>query len=57
VAELDAVQPLNEHAHSLERPQLGAKAMRGGFIQQRAAQALQLLVIQTRRPTSRGHVA
>jgi predicted RNase H-like HicB family nuclease len=53
--ELDTVQPLDEHAHALERPQLGAKAVLGGFVQQRSAQDLQLPVVQARWSFSCGH--
>lgn len=57
LAELDAVQPLDEYAHSLERPQFGAEAMLGGFVKQRPSQRLQLLGIQAGRAASRGHGA
>ena len=55
LAELDAVLPLDEYAHALERPQLGAEAMLGRALQQRSAQRLQLLIVQTRWPASPGH--
>lgn len=53
--ELDPVQALDENAHTLERPQLGAEAVLRRAPQQRTSQCLQLLVVQTRRATSRGH--
>ena len=55
LAELDAVLALDESAHALERPQLGAEAMVGGFVHEHAAQCLQLLLVQPCRTPSRGH--
>ena len=55
--ELDAVQPLDEYAHALECPQLGAESVLGRALQQDAAQGLQLLLVQPRRPTAGGHGA
>jgi hypothetical protein len=57
LAKLDAVHPLDERAHSLERPQFGAEAMLGGFVQKRPSQRLQLRLIQACRTASRGHGA
>jgi beta-lactamase class A len=49
------VQPFDEDAHPLERPQLGPEAMRGGLVQQRAPQRLQLFIAQPSRPAACGH--
>lgn len=38
--ELDTVQPLDEHAHPLERPQVGTESVFGRALQQDAAQGL-----------------
>ena len=55
LAELDVVRPIDDCAQPLERPQLGAEAMRGGLAQQRTPERLQLLAIRTRRPAACGH--
>jgi hypothetical protein len=57
LAELDTVQTFDDHANSLERPQLSAEAMLSGFVQQRPSQRLQLLAVQTSRAATRGHSA
>ena len=48
LAEPHSVHALNEHAHALDRPQLGAKAMCRWALQDRRAHLLELCLFQLR---------
>jgi hypothetical protein len=52
LAEAHAVQALDEHANTFERPKLGAEVMHHCTLKQRAAQRRELPGIELRRPAS-----
>jgi len=57
VAVPHAVHALDDRAHTLESPQVGAKAVLDWALQDSRPHLRQLCVIEMRRPTSLGHCA
>jgi len=57
LAELDVVQPFDNHPHALERPKPCTKAVLGRLLQNGSAQAFQLGLVQSGRTASRRHRA
>jgi hypothetical protein len=55
LAEPHAMRALNDRAHALEGPKLGAKTVLGWTLQQRFAQSGQLLPIELRRAPTLGN--
>ena len=55
LAELHAVQPLDNDTDALERPQIGAKAVLGGLLQNGAAHLVKLARVELGWPTPTGH--